>query len=77
MSAPRRSDVQMSYPVTKWGKFWRYVYISVSIASYLVMLVSFALGVYWGLVVANYQRGLLAGLVSLLAIYINKVSPKE
>lgn len=58
-----------------WMKFWKFVYSVVAIATYVAMLVATGFTVYWSLWNFDWKRAIIAGLLTVLLVHINKSNP--
>lgn len=59
-----------------WYKFWQFIYGLVSIVSYILLVIGAGYSFYHGVLYPDVEKAVLAGLFTVLIIYVNKVNPK-
>ena len=58
-----------------WIKTWQVIYKVMAVFSYIAMVAGFIVTMYCALIKPDLLTAILAGLFTVLAIYINKVNP--
>ena len=71
-----RSYIESQPPLTRlWIKTWQVIYKTMAVFSYIAMVSGFVVTLYYALIKPDVITAVLAGLFTVLAIYINKVNP--